>query len=299
MSTPPIIVVCGLRQSSVGQIAALLASHPQAVLLPELNVFMAEQVGALQLLFERSHDGLGDGLLRAVAVLQSGRDDAAGIQQARDWLWRRQDRSSLSLLTEMAQRVAPRQLILPDRMLGWRPNYRSRLLALEPFRLIHVVRHPVLHAADIARQLNTEAFIAPEWRDFCGDPAGVLDPQIGWYRFHTSLVQVLQQDARYQRIRLEDLQSHPQAVLQQLAGFLGWSQSPQLGRLPDSAFLRAGCEAAPLGMEKSALLHPRLMLDLRPANPPLNEPVSWREDGRLLCQEVQQLARQFGYGPTA
>ncbi len=292
---PPVVIVCGLRQSQVGQLAAALANTPQTLLLPELNLFMASSVGALQLLFSRSHDGLGDGLLRAIACYKFGRDNLAAIEQAQDWLWRRSDWSGADLLHHLADTLAPRQLILPDRMLGWRPQYLRRLQEFDKFQLLHLSRHPIEHGTDLADQLRREAFVAPEWRDFYCEPDGALDPQIGWYRFHHSLLQRFANDARYVPLRLEDLLRAPAAVIGRLAGQLAWAQPPRLDTRPDSPFLQVGCEAAPMGLEKDVLLDAGLRLEIRAPQARLNAALPWRPDVPGLSREVRQLASTLGY----
>ncbi|ORE87491.1 hypothetical protein ATO7_10627 [Oceanococcus atlanticus] len=301
MSASPILVVAGLRNSSVGRVAALLAQHEDALLLPELNLCMADSVGAWLLMAERSQDDIGHGLLRAVAVLQRGRESTTDIAHARDWLWRRSDRSSLSVLEELRQLVSPKRLVIPDLNLGWRPNYMHALSQFQAFQLLHLVRHPLTHCRDITHSLSQDYFVAPEWRDFCDNPSGVIDPQIAWYRIHRNLIDQFGADhARYQRLRLEDLLTALATQRDRLWSDLGWpaqSPSPSPAAVA-SGFLSPGCEAAVGGMEADVMHTPQLTQELR-RDPPLDGLADWRPDGRRLSSEVRQLALKLGYNTQA
>ena len=301
MTPPAILVVAGLRHSSVGRVAALLAQRHDALLLPELNLFMADTVGAWLLMVERSQDRLGHGLLRAIAWQQYAEESPASIAAARDWLWRRSDRTTISVLHELSQQLAPRRLAIPDLNLGWRPNYMHALSEFGRFQLLHVTRHPVLHCRELSQRLAQDYFIAPEWRDFCDNPSGVLDPQIAWYRVHRSLrEQFASSPAHYLHVRLEDLLAGVEAQRGHIWAALDWPvlQHVQRAGHIESPFLYPGCEAAVGGMENEIMREPRLIQEPR-RDPPLETLADWRNDDRMLSQEVRNLALELGYNNQA
>ncbi|MGJ8669689.1 MAG: hypothetical protein ACSHXK_09395 [Oceanococcus sp.] len=293
-SAHPIVVVCGLRNSSVSRIAAILANNPNALLLPELNLFLADKLSALQVMFQRSQDGSGDGLLRAIAALKFHAQDNAAIEQAKDWLWRRGDWTCHQLLQQLAQDCYPQQLIIPDLMLGWRPNYVSRLRAYGDIRLLHVVRHPVHHCRDLVAALTQEGFVAPEWKDFHLDPIGTIDPQIAWYRFHKHLFEFSERDDHCHILNLENVQASPQTSFSAVAEKLMWDVVPDHKLSSEFSFLRPGPESAPMGLEREVLMRPQLTLELR-RDPPLRARADWREDSIRICDEVIALAQTLGY----
>lgn len=301
MTTPPILVVTGLRNSSVGRVAALLAHRDDALLMPELNLFMADTIGAWLVMVQRSQDSTGHGLLRAIASLHWGQETADSIAQAREWLWRRSDRSTLEVLEELRDRCSPRRMVIPDLNLGWRPNYMHALDSFSDFQLVHVLRHPVSHCRDITHSLSQDYFVAPEWRDFCNDPSGVIDPQIAWYRVHHSLMEQFSHRGRdYQPLRLEDLLNAIANQRDRLWENLGWptlSPSPPI-RAAQSPFLAPGCEDAVGGMELEVTRDPELTQELR-RDPRLDTLADWRADGRRVCEEVRMLARTLGYNAQA
>lgn len=301
MSTPPILIVAGLRHSSVGRVAAVLAQRDDAVLMPELNLCMADTIGAWLLMVERSQDTLGHGLLRVIARQQHAEESRESIDAARNWLWRRSDRSTMSVLAELRQQFAPRRLVIPDLNLGWRPNYMHALAGFSHFQLLHVTRHPVLHCRELSRRLAQDYFIAPEWRDFCDNPGGVLDPQIAWYRVHQSLrAQFASMADDYLHLRLEDLLAAVETQRKHIWQALNWPALPNEKRPGDieSPFLQPGCEAAVGGMENEIMREPRLIQEPR-RDPPLNTRADWRTDKRTLSREVQTLAQQLGYSAQA
>ena len=301
MTPPAILVVAGLRHSSVGRVAALLAQRDDAILMPELNLFMADTVGAWLLLVERSQDRLGHGLLRAIAWQQCKEESPASIAAARDWLWRRSDRTTISVVHELSQQLAPRRLVIPDLNLGWRPNYMHALSEFGHFQMLHVTRHPVLHCRELTQRLAQDYFIAPEWRDFCDNPSGVVDPQIAWYRVHHSLrQQFASTPARYLHVRLEDLLAGVEAQRTHIWAALDWPSLQHVQRPGqiESAFLYPGCEAAVGGMENEIMREPRLIQEPR-RDPALETHADWREDGRKLSKEVRDLARELGYNAQA
>ena len=288
-----VTIICGLNSSSVGQLAALLANRDDCLLLPELNLFLADSVGALMLLFKRSQDNIGDGLLRAVAQLQSGVETATSIADAKRWLWRRSDWHGADVLRDLQQSCAKR-IITPDRMLGWRPNYLRELQRFPQHRMLHLTRHPVHQCRDLSGELAQLPFVAPEWRDFCENPSGVTDPQIAWYRFHHNLIRAYRDDARYSHLRLEDMQSNPIANLSRLMQNWHWPEQSVKLQAAASPFLRPGCEAAAMGMEKHAIMQPQLTLELR-RDAELSAMADWRPDHVKIAPEVADLARQLGY----
>lgn len=290
-----------MRHSSVGRVAAVLSQRDDAVLLPELNLCMADTVGAWLSMVERSQDSLGHGLLRAIAWQQYAQESRHSIAAARDWLWRRSDRTTMSVLAELRQQFAPRRLVIPDLNLGWRPNYMHALAGFSHFQLLHVTRHPVLHCRELSQRLAQDYFIAPEWRDFCDNPSGVLDPQIAWYRVHHNLrEQFANSPQRYLHLRLEDLLAAVETQRKHIWHALNLPslQGVQRPGQVDSPFLQPGCEAAVGGMENEIMREPRLTQEPR-RDPPLNTRANWREDNRALCREVQTLAKQLGYNPQA
>ena len=297
MQPEPVWVV-GLPGCSVGRVAGLLGAHPRARMLPQTALWLADTVGALLLTFERSQDRLGDGLLRAVAAVCGFGQREAGIVSARDWLWRRGDWSSAALHAELCHRAAPQRPVFVDTLLGWRADYLTRLKALPPGDVIHLTRHPAHYCREMTQQLREQSFVPPDFRDYCDDPVGVIDPQLAWYRFNRNLREALEADSahRYHRLRLEDLQERPAATLGRLLEAIDLPlETPEaLLTAPVDPLLRPGPPNAPLGVEAECLRAPRLSLELR-APEPWPSHADWRADRRRTSADVGRLAAGFGY----
>lgn len=292
------IWVLGLPGIGVARVAALLASHPDLRLLPELNLLLGDTVGTLTLTFERSQDRLGDGLLRAVARVLLQADDSDGIEAARDWLWRRAQWPIAALYATLQQACRPAVAVIPDVQAGWRADCLTRLDALPACRIVHLLQHPATYCREYTVKLQEQRFVPPEFRDFCNDPVGVIDPQIAWYRYNQNLHQAFAQHPRHQylSLALEDLQATPGPSLDRLQQQLGLSRvsSDALLTSPVDPFLCPGPPTAPGGVEFECRAEPRLTLDLRPT-PTWPKRADWRPDAPLSSHEVGALAAELGY----
>lgn len=294
---PEPLWIVGLPGSSVGRLTAWLGAHPSLAMLPELNLTMADSLGALSLLFERSQDRIGDGLLRCVAERIAGAQDEAAIERAQEWLWRRGEWTGAALLNWLGEATAPRRMLLPDTHLGWHAAYLARWRTLPKSRILHLLRHPADWCRDTAQRLSGHSFIAADYRDFRTDPVGVLDPQIAWYRFNHNLRDAAAVcEHEYRVLRLEDLAARPQATLDSLSDWLDVERMDlgELQRRWEPGFLTRGPLAAPAGMDPQCMDAPALILDRR-APGPWPRIADWRVDGALASAEVGELARDFGY----
>lgn len=248
--------------------------------LPELALFLAEDLDGLRLQAQRSQSALGQGLLRALAMALHGGDSVEAVDLAQAWLWRRGEDGPAVVLDSLHQRLGG--LVWADRHIGWRPDYLKRAAAMPGLLLLHLVRDPVQHGAVLQRHFERGAFVPPLFRDHGLEPAGRPEPQIGWYQFHRSVLQA--QNAfglRYQRLRYEDFVADPVGSLQRLRTLLDLPPGS-----PKAALPLQGPANAPGGWE--AVEFDPQSLKNQAADRRWQPARGWAEESRVL-------ARQLGY----
>jgi hypothetical protein len=299
MQVAPVFIL-GLASAPLSRLAAMLGRHPQVLPLPELALFIAPTIGELLDIADLSETQVADGLLRAVAELHTGGQTADGVEVARAWLERRRHWSGSALLEELSQTAARRTPLLADGQVGLRPDWLDALLESQPdAHLVHLVEHPWSQCRDIARELRQAGFVPPAYRDFSVE-WGVIDPQLAWHQVHQAIDRSLEgvPETRRSRLRLEDLEAAPEAVLGSLCTRLGLAAAaedldavlhPELG-----PYAWPGPPAAAAGAATAFLADPAFHSRLR-RRLPLTGPLPWRDDGVAFTPEVVALARHFGY----
>lgn len=298
--TPQPLLVLAPPFGDASRVAAMFGAHPQAVLLPELHLTMADTIGRLLDLCTIAQAGLEDGLLRAVAVLFCGGDvDANSIERAREWLLRRADRGTEDLLWEFAERTAPRQLVVPDTSVGWRPDTLRLLDAMFPdANWLHVVSHPRVYCGLAVAQLRKRLFIAPDFRDARIDPP-LIDPQLAWLRVHANIDRAAAaRPGRLRRLRVEQLYAEPETTLEACCDWLGWDRSATsvaaMMHPERTPFATPGPLGAQYGLETEFIESPWFARRLKP-QVSLDGPLDWRRDGLGFGDELRDLAGTYGY----
>lgn len=284
--------------SGASLLAAQLGAHPQLCVIPETNLFCADDVGALLEIFEISQGANADGLLRALAELEFGAQTDANVALAREWLAAHKDWTTSAVLAHLAARAAPRRLVLPDTDAVLRIADLKRLQrGFADAAIIQLVRHPWTQGALLAHWLAERLFVAADFRDFSVMPAAV-DPQIAWYRTQRNLEMFLQPAyaARWQRVQIETFDDAATAAeaLSALCAGLGLDAAALVEAPVPWSFAGFGPPAAAYGFEPE-------LLEVLPPVPDawgaarLAGPLSWRRDGKALAAEVIELAERYGY----
>ena len=299
MSAVPLFILAA-PFSGACSLAAMLGRHPQLCALPPLHLGMAERVGDLLEIFRISQGRHADGLLRAVAQLELGAQTDAAVAQAQDWLQRQAHWSTGELLQHLAQRAAPRRLVVPDAESPLRPMDLLRLRRQLPdAAVLQLLRHPytqgLLHAHWLAGQL----FVPPDFKDHAQQPPQP-DPQIGWLRSNTNLENFLREhQGAQQRTRSEDLVADAAAELARIADWLGVAtdatalqamQQPELWE-----FAGHGPPSAPYGLEAEVLeAFPPQLIAQAQSGARLDASLPWR-GGQGFDAATQAFARACAY----
>jgi hypothetical protein len=299
---------------------AMIGQHPEMYGLPEMELFGAQTVGEWWELCARpSFPTRAHGTLRAVAQLIFGSQTAHTVEMAKGWLRRRSHFTTGFLLEILARKVHPRVIVEKSTTNVYDINFMERAYRMFPrSRFLHVVRHPRGQAESAMRFLKERQEAGPlpssNWMIRLASfpplrSAGAngtakttpdLDPQRAWYFLNLNICEFLKSvpDNQKKRIRGEDLLSHPDQSLREIASWMGLridAQAIEEMKHPErSPYASFGPPGARFGNDRLFLESPALRTD-RAKPQSLDGPLSWRLDGEVFSPEVIRLAREFGY----
>jgi hypothetical protein len=200
----------------------MIGQHPELAGLPELKLFCFDTVGELQASLPRFWKERGvvhrsPGLLRAVAQLEFGGQDAASLGAAEHWLQDRRAWSGPDVLDVLQERLEPRTAVekSPDNVLSDAGLMRMQA-AYPRARYLHLTRHPVT----TQRSIEAHRIRAIGIRGRRGEPMSGI---ASWYDIHRRIlcfVRTLPAD-RQLRVRAEDVLNNSYSELKRIALWLG------------------------------------------------------------------------------
>ncbi|MES0872762.1 hypothetical protein [Sinimarinibacterium thermocellulolyticum] len=294
--TPPLFVLaapfCG-----ASYVAGCLGMHPRLYAVPELCLLMADDVGELLDIFRLSQGPQADGLLRTIAQLEFGAQDDASIAAANDWLAQRSAWRTAQLLEEIAARVAPRRLVVPDTEAPLRPLDLRRLRrGYADAGVLHLTRHPWTQGCLLDAWAQDRLFVPPDYKDHGFIPA-LIEPQLPWLRCNRNIETAFAERARH--LRVEDVETADDVTLAQLceiAGVDADADALAAMREPERwIYAGYGPGAAPYGLEADVLeTFSDEVLELAAAAS-LDAALPWRPDGAGFDARLVELARRYGY----
>lgn len=276
-------------------VAGCLGRHPQLYAVPELCLMMADELGELLEIFRLSQGPQADGLLRAIAQLEFGAQHDEAVAAAREWLAQRADWTTLRLLDEIAARVAPRRLVVPDTEAPLRPLDLRRLRRAWPDAgILHLTRHPWTQGCLLDAWTRDRLFVPPDFKDHAFIPA-VVDPQVPWLRCNRNVETAFGDGAA--RLRVEDIELPDDAALLRLCELAGVSGDAFATMRDAERWIYAGFGpgAAPYGLEADVLEAFGDDVLERAVATSLDAPLPWRPDGAGFDPQVVEIARRYGY----
>ncbi|HTN42205.1 MAG TPA: sulfotransferase [Nitrospiria bacterium] len=319
------------HRSYTSVVSAMLGQHPQMYGLPEMNLFVAENMSEWWAMF-RQGTAIGvHGPLRVVAEIYGQEQTEQTIREAWNWLRQRLNRDTGSIFREIAEQVDPLAVVEKSPTTVYRVEYMERARRVFPrAKFLHLLRHPLGHGQSVLKAFeefdqfgalprglgNSEGARPVRPRpgiggapsssrsddglyDYSTDPP-TLDPQMRWYKLQTNIRHFLSALPPWQwmQIRGEDLMADPDLHLRDIASWLGFRTDPeaieQMKHPERSPYACFGPPNAHLGNDPNFLQKPALRAG-KSATLSLDAPVPWRKDGMKFRPEVQALARQFGY----
>jgi hypothetical protein len=306
------LVILSPGRSFGTAVCAMLAQHPQFYGLMETQLFARDTLSAWWEDFGtnvHSH-----GLLRSVAGMVFGEQTPKTVNGAKRWLWKRVEHPTASIFEELAGLVFPLIPIENSPITTFRVEHMERVLQSYPeAHFLHLTRHPVAYGQSLLRFFQASALHRPPGQTaallrnsesiFFGlnhSESSTLDPQGPWYIRHSSVASFTSglSPAKHLRIRVEDLLAEPADTLRTIAAWMGvsseYSAIDEMMHPDRWPFASIGPWNARLGGDPEFLRSPMLPAENGDAHT-VQGPVPWRDDGAEFKEEVQRLAREFGY----
>src|SRR5438094_3284306 len=210
MSESRLLVILGPPRSFTTIVSALLGQHPQMYGLPEIHLLGAETISEWWEQCARATFNMDHGLVRVIAQLYFGEQNAASVKRSAGWLWRRAHFTTGLLIEELANRVYPRILVDKSPSIVYRMESLERIYSVFPHAaFLHLVRHPRGQGESVIRYLNGRRKLGPVPRshwllhlasfpsDSGAEEAATksfdIDPQRGWYALHSNICKFLEQ----------------------------------------------------------------------------------------------------------
>ena len=303
MSSASPLFILSVSRSFTSVTCAMIGQHPQMYGLPELHPFVASTIGGRGRFQTQRRHNVNGGLLRVIAELFFGAQTAETVELARGWLNRRWAFSPCYVMEQIAERVSPRILVDKSPSTSSSIAYLNRAGRMFPdARFIHLVRHP---------RSRSESVVAVRIERRCkrrGIDSTSVDKRLfrikanlpeQWLYTNRNILRFLSQipAERQRRVRGEDLLSHPDTQLREIAAWLGLRTDTEavnaMKHPENSPYACIGPPGAKGGNDRIFLENPALRpLPNRPSKLP---GLSWNRDEGGFSKGVRQLARRFGY----
>lgn len=303
----PLFILAPPR-SFTSLVNAVLGQHSQLYGLPELNLFMAGTMA--EFWSGQSKDGkkkssfwpvMRHGLLRTVAHLYSGEQTVDSISLAYRWIMVRRKKSTAEVYRELCDKIAPLLPVEKSPAYIAKPEYLHRIAGAFPrARYIHLLRHPRGQCNSVLDTKGGRQMLMMAGSIDITDDQVVVDPQIAWHDGNVQIMNFLADipETRWLRLRGEDLIANIDEELARICSWLGLSTEERdleaMRHPEDSPFACVGPVNARLGNDINFLLSPAIR-PFRVKKYNLNDPLSWRPDGKPFSPEVLALAAEFGY----
>jgi hypothetical protein len=314
---PPPVLILACPRSFTSVVCAMLGQHPQLYALPETHLFCEETLKAWLDRAARAPWPMADGLLRAVAQLYFGGQDAGTVRMARKWLDERSYLPTDQVFQLLAAAVYPAVLIdkSPSTVNNWEIINRT-YNKFPQARFIHLVRHPRGYCESVLNLIDEKATDRPipptHWllkfasanlpdgysRDMADNV--ILDPQSRWYERNHLIREFLKSVPASQQMLIlgEDLLARPEENLWRIADWMRLrtdaSTIEKMKHPERSPYGFLGPPGARLGNDGHFLSDPSLRTG-QLASQDLEGSLSWRKDGLGFYPRVKALAQGFGY----
>ncbi|MEL7450419.1 MAG: sulfotransferase [Pseudomonadota bacterium] len=288
----PLIILCPMRSFS-SVVCAMLGVHPDMYGLPELNLFIADDVERLLALHEKRPHGI-HGLLRTLAELHDGEQTDETIAAARAWLEEREQWTTQKVYLHILDLLGDRVAVDKSPRTVLRPDYMVRAWEMHPeTSFLHLTRHPRSTGKSLLNNISQNA----DWGGtFSADK---VDPENIWIKAHQNIVDFTGELPLGQSMRIkgEELISHLDMYLVQICEWLDIDTSQAaidaMKHPETSPYACPGPESAPLGNDPDFLANPVLRPG-RVSEPSLEGDLDWAP-GQQFTKPALKLARQFGY----
>jgi hypothetical protein len=275
----------------------MLGQHPECYGLPELNLFVADDLAGAWRWMERLMPHGQDGLLRVLAEIEEGEQTQASVDRARVWVGQHGAWTPRQVLTHIQERVGPKLLVekSPATVFNSRALQRMRE-AFPNADYLHLIRHPY----STGRSLSSLAEQSAEWNGRLSRLQ--MDTEELWLRTHKNIINFASAlpIGQCMRIKSESMLSNPWLYLPQIAEWLGISTAADaieaMMHPERSPYARPGPNQAMYGNDPDFIHNPVLNLDrLRAIREPTLANGVGSNGYKEPLAETRKYALQFGY----
>lgn len=304
----PLIVLAPERSHGT-LLLAMLGQHTELCSFMETRLFTRPEMSDWISGFWETN--AAHGLLRTIAQTVFGRQTERAVQEARQWLLLRANRSTIDVFSELAAVVHPLQVVERTPAVTYRREHMCRIRRHFPeAKYIHLVAHPCQYRDKLMDDFRETFRKSPNgiynligasesiFFDFIDMTSGFPrpDPLRAWRRRHRSILKFLSQipGERQIRVRSENLVQSPRSILETVLGWLGLGREEALLNKmlrPDGwQFASVGPRSAEGGADDHFLSNPAL--------PPGQEEDAVIDEATEVNQldcETRELAGFFGY----
>jgi hypothetical protein len=280
-------------------VCTMIGQHPECYGLPELNLFIGDDLGAVWNGFAVIMRGFGrDGMLRTLAQLHEGTQNVDTITRAHEWVIQHSRWSIRQVFDHLQELVGPRILVEKSPSIVSSKEFIERLLRHFPdARLLHLLRHPRSTAESVLSLREAYVHLKLLVERLPG-----LDPERTWRFSHQLVVAATEwlPPGQCMRLKGEALLAALDLYLAQLCEWLGIRRDAEaldaMKHPERSPYASPGPRGAPRGNDPNFLENPHLDFDrlARIKEPSLDEELGWRP-GEFFSPPTVKLARELGY----
>lgn len=301
---PPPLFLLAPPRSFTSVINAMIGQHPQCYGLPELNLFVHDKI--IHMWQREENESYFDpvlrhGLLRSLAEILFAEQSDAAMEAAEHWCAAREKCTTGEVFHDIRRRVAPLMPVDKSPAYTLTPRRMERMIEACPeARFIHLTRHPVKQCEStmaLSHGMFPRFMNSIEYQE----DRAILEPQLAWHDINIHILNFLEQkvpESQWMRLRGEELMEFPERTLGDICRWLGLRDDAEaidaMMHPERSPFACFGPVTALYGNDPNFLKGAAFRRHV-PKVPPLEGPVSWRDDGKGLYPEVIALAREFGY----
>ncbi|HEY9632050.1 MAG TPA: sulfotransferase [Coleofasciculaceae cyanobacterium] len=300
MSVPQPIFILGAPRSFTSLICAMLGQHPETYGVPELNLFITENLEQLLQRLKGVRQFQMHGLLRTIAQLYAGEQTILSVDMAYRWIFNRIHESTGDVYVELCGKVAPLPIVDKSPAYATKPEILTRIHKTFPnARYLHLLRHPRTQGESMMKVANGVLALLSGSIDYSTKPI-TIDPQFGWYSLQRNILDFLSTVPAEQQMRLrgEDILNDPRSHFETLCQWLNlaWDESIFQAMLhpEDSPYASIGPYGSHLGNDPNFLKSPAFRYR-SVASSYLDGPLPWRRDNNGFLPPVITLARELGY----
>jgi len=294
----PLLILCPPRSFS-SIVCGIIGQHPDCYGLPELNLFLADDLGGVWNGYAAFMRSFGrDGLLRAVAQLHDAEQTPGSITRAHEWILKHSAWPIKKVFDHFQEIVAPKILVEKSPSIVLRREFLARAMTTFPTaNYLHLIRHPRGTGESVIR-LRAEH---EQLNRLVGDNAR-MDPERGWRAAH-GMILALTEDlpvGQCMRLKGEEFLGNLEVFLPQICEWLNIRQDAEaieaMLHPENSPYACEGPRGARRGNDPNFLENPKIDRArlARMPEPSLSGELSWRR-GEMFQQDTGKLARQLGY----